>query len=72
MDIKFNSANTKSSATKEGCEQIERVKGFLREEYSGVPINILHNKGFIILQYCGWSINLYDDGTWGWEITEGG
>ncbi len=36
------------------------------------PIPILHNEGKIYLQFCGWSINLYDDGTWCWEDTTGG
>lgn len=36
------------------------------------PIPITHNKGKIYLQFCGWSINLYDDGTWCWEDTTGG
>jgi hypothetical protein len=36
------------------------------------PIPILHNKGEIYLQFCGWSINLFDDGTWDWEDTTGG
>ena len=36
------------------------------------PIPILHNEGKIYLQFCGWSINLLDDGTWHWEDTTGG
>ena len=36
------------------------------------PIPILHNEGKIFLQFCGWSINLLDDGTWHWEDTTGG
>jgi hypothetical protein len=36
------------------------------------PIPILHNEGKIFLQFCGWSINLLDDGTWYWEDTTGG
>lgn len=36
------------------------------------PIPILHNKNLIILQFCGWSINLSADGTWEWEDTTGG
>ena len=36
------------------------------------PIPILHNSGKIYLQFCGWSINLFDDGTWHWEDTTGG
>jgi hypothetical protein len=33
---------------------------------------ILHNDNLIILQFKGWSINLYDDGTYIWEDTSGG
>ena len=33
---------------------------------------ILHNKDQVILQFYGWSINLYDDGTWIWTATDGG
>lgn len=36
------------------------------------PIPILHNKGVVILQFFGWSLNLNDDGTWIWEATDGG
>ena len=36
------------------------------------PIPILHNEGKIYLQFCGWSINLLNDGTWHWEDTTGG
>jgi len=36
------------------------------------PIPIIHNEGKIYLQFRGWSINLYDDGTWCWEDTTGG
>ena len=36
------------------------------------PIPILHNHGEIYLQFCGWSINLYKDGTWCFEDTTGG
>lgn len=37
-----------------------------------VPIPILHNADLIILQYSGWSINLYPDGTYWVQVTEGG
>jgi hypothetical protein len=37
-----------------------------------VPIPILHNPEVIYLQYFGWSINLYPDGTYFVEDTEGG
>lgn len=66
---------------------IDKVKELLREETETIPyvtkiintttervtpIPILHNKGLIYLQFCGWSINLHDDGTWCWEDTTGG
>jgi hypothetical protein len=35
-------------------------------------IPILHNEGKIILQFNGWSVNLYENGTWIWETTDGG
>ena len=51
-------------------------------EYLGKTVNtttkkadfipILHNEGKIYLQFCGWSINLLNDGTWHWEDTTGG
>lgn len=53
------------------------MKRFLREEdddsdgYVKVLV-IDHNKHAIYLQMNGWSINLYDDGTWFWEDTTGG
>lgn len=63
-------------------EQFETVRNFLNEEIpplssSGcIPASkvfpILHNKDTIILQFCGWSINLHSDGTFGWEDTTGG
>ena len=35
-------------------------------------IPILRNDNEIILQFNGWSINLYSDGTYIWEATDGG
>lgn len=35
-------------------------------------IPITHNEDMIMLQMCGWSINLCKDGTWYWEDTTGG
>ena len=29
-------------------------------------------EGRIMLQFCGWSINLREDGTWSWDDTTGG
>jgi hypothetical protein len=33
---------------------------------------ILSNSGMVILQFNGWSINLYDDGSYIMEATDGG
>lgn len=33
---------------------------------------ITHNEDVIYLQFNGWSINLYDDGSYAVEVTEGG
>ena len=53
-----------------------RPSGYSPEMQVGEPciklIPILHNPGVIILQMCGWSINLKSDGTWEYEGTEGG
>ena len=69
-------------------QRIKQVKELLKEEEtvqelyingdvknlgkSLIILPILHNKDMIILQLHGWSINLYDDGTWIWEATDGG
>ena len=52
--------------------QIEIVKRLISEDKDTVPSLITHNEGKIYLQFCGWSLNLYDDGTWCWEDTTGG
>lgn len=58
--------------------QTEKIKEILAEEIknnNGKKIDvipILHNKGEIILQFCGWSINLLDNGQFYWEDTTGG
>lgn len=53
-------------------EQIKRLDGE-RKNYNELEVSaILHNKNQIILQFCGWSINLYEDGTYEWEDTTGG
>jgi len=47
----------------------------LRESLHGLTADvmpILHNKELIILQFCGWAIDLHEDGTWSWEETTGG
>ena len=64
---------------------IEEIKRLLEEERFRVPfpkqdkwnnyaacIPIMHNRGKVYLQFCGWSINLKEDGTWYWEDTTGG
>ncbi len=44
-----------------------------RLKTNSIPvIPIMHNKGVVYLQLCGWSINLKSDGTWCTEVTEGG
>lgn len=50
----------------------ERGRVLIVESTTVSPIPILHNENKIFLQFCGWSINLYDDGTWCWEDTTGG
>ncbi len=56
--------------------QINFVKDSLKQEIEidrqirFIPIS--HNKDKIYLQFCGWSINLLEDGTWHWEDTTGG
>jgi len=50
--------------------QIEQVRALLNEGEGLYPI--LHNKGEVIIQGCGWSVNLLPDGTWFWEDTTGG
>lgn len=37
-----------------------------------VPLPILHNDEVLYLQFWGWSLNLYPDGTYMVEDTEGG
>lgn len=37
-----------------------------------IPIPILHNEAVIYLQFSGWSINLYPDGHYWVQTTEGG
>ena len=48
----------------------DRLATILDNRVEMIPI--LHNKDRLFLQMCGWSINLYDDGTWDWEDTTGG
>jgi hypothetical protein len=58
--------------------RFEQMRDDIRQESIGVrvcdavPIPILHNDDLIILQYSGWSINLYPDGTYWVQVTEGG
>lgn len=42
------------------------------EEQKDNPLPIIHNDDYVVLQYCGWSLNLYEDGTWIIDFTEGG
>ena len=48
------------------CAEVQECK----KEYH--PIAITHNPGVIYIQYSGWSINLYEDGSYTVEVTEGG
>ncbi len=57
--------------------QVKTVKGLLEEQKDllkkhQIPAHYTHNEGRIIIQYCGWSISLLDNGTWFWEDTTGG
>lgn len=52
---------------------LEKEKEILYGQSSFVDVTpILHNEECIILQFCGWSINLEADGRWWWEATDGG
>jgi hypothetical protein len=68
-----------------GGQKLSTLKDYLAEAHTrwsneywnaqrGVvdPIAICHNKEVVFLQFCGWSINLYADGTWIVEDTSGG
>ncbi|MGI9302905.1 MAG: hypothetical protein ACR2RB_09380 [Gammaproteobacteria bacterium] len=46
------------------------LKLWLEEEHDFLPLN--HQFNVIFLQFHGWSINLYRDGTYAVEVTEGG
>jgi hypothetical protein len=53
-------------------EMLEEEKALPRNAESGLKVSpVTHNEGRIFLQFCGWSINLYEDGTWDWEDTTG-
>jgi hypothetical protein len=62
----------------EGETNLESVKKLLQEEqgyyfpHDPEVLPVLSNKDVIILQFGGWSINLYPDGKWIWEDTTGG
>lgn len=60
---------------KENCSDLSEVKKLIKGEtpYETCEfIPILHNDHCVYLQFGGWSINLYNDGTWCWEDTTGG
>jgi hypothetical protein len=46
------------------------VKKWLADTPKCAPI--VHNDQVIILQFSGWSVNLYADGSYAVEVTEGG
>jgi len=48
----------------------EEPRTFGDNDVSFLPIT--HNDDEIFLQFVGWSINLYADGTWIWTATDGG
>jgi hypothetical protein len=56
---------------KQDMEEETQVKHNKHKLFVSI-IPILHNKDKIFLQFSGWSINLYEDGTWIWEATDGG
>ena len=60
-------------------DNLDNIKEFLRQEptlpgmYEDVSmLPILHNENEVILLFSGWSINLFRDGSWFWEATDGG
>jgi len=46
------------------------LKDWLAKTPEYIPIT--HNEDVIFLQFSGWSVNLYSDGTYAVEVTEGG
>ena len=48
----------------------DNVKEWLADAPDCIPI--IHNEDVIFLQFSGWSINLYSDGTFAVKVTEGG
>ena len=57
---------------------LNKLKSFLREEIdiqkdkTITVIPIMHNEDVVYLQFYGWSINLYPNGTYVIEATDGG
>lgn len=59
---------------------LNKLKSFLREEIEIeadgnkliTVIPIIHNEDVVYLQFYGWSINLYPNGTYVIEATDGG
>ena len=54
------------------CVSVKNNEMVYADSPQVTAIPILHNDKEIILQLCGWSINLHEDGTWEWEDTTGG
>jgi hypothetical protein len=46
---------------------MRKILNKIGREISFIPIT--HNDDVVFLQFCGWSINLYKDGTWMIEDT---
>lgn len=59
--------NENYSPLPELVTMLEQAKGY-DEAFSVYT----HNEGVVILQFCGFSINLYEDHTWIAEDTSGG
>jgi hypothetical protein len=64
---------------KSECFPFELVRTLLVESSPTGPSNlqmdatpITHNGDVLFIQFSGWSINLYTDGTWAAENTTGG
>jgi hypothetical protein len=68
-------SDTNTEAIKVDFSQVrqllsEEQKYYFPHDPEVLPV--LHNENVIILQFGGWAVNLYPDGTWLWEDTTGG
>ena len=48
------------------------IKWWMHPDYVSRPHFITHNDKLIIIQFRGWCVNLYADGSYSVEVTEGG